>query len=107
MWAMSALKSSEVLVNGPEDRQSSVHLQRPARGHRDPGQLGGQRSRLLPEDGGGGEYSPLSVSLQEPTLLQPGPVSAGGLLLWGSHRWVAGEMTEMAAGRSGPGLWWW
>lgn len=39
LWAMSAIKCSEVLVNGPGDRQISVHLQRPAQGHGDTGQL--------------------------------------------------------------------
>lgn len=60
MWAMSAMKCSEVLVNGPEDRQSSVHLQRPARGHKGTGQLKekqthAQERHLLPEQGHSGE----------------------------------------------------
>ena len=60
MWAMSAMKCPEVLVNGPGDRQSSVHLQRPARGHRDPGQLREKREpaqemQPLPDVGHNGE----------------------------------------------------
>lgn len=49
---------SEVLVNGPEERQSSVHLQRSARGHRDTRQLKEKRNhaqeRQLPEEGHSG-----------------------------------------------------
>ncbi|XP_029690634.1 myocardin isoform X4 [Takifugu rubripes] len=56
---------SEVLVNGPEERQSSVHLQRSARGHRDTRQLKEKRNhaqeRQLPEEG----HSVLQLRLQQ------------------------------------------
>lgn len=60
MWAMSAMKCSEVLVNGPGDRHSSVHLQGPARGHGDTGQLKEKREHAqerqpLPDVGHNGE----------------------------------------------------
>lgn len=47
MWAMNAVKCSEVLVNGPEDRQRSGHLQRAAQGHGDTGQLKERRNHAL------------------------------------------------------------
>lgn len=63
--AMSAMKCSEVLVNGPGDTQSSVHLERPARGHGDTGQLKEKRDhaqerQLQPDVGHNGECKWLS-----------------------------------------------
>lgn len=49
MWAMNAVKCSEVPVDGPEDRQYSGHLLRAARGHGDTGQLGERRNHSLKE----------------------------------------------------------
>lgn len=47
VWAMNAVKCSEVLVNGPEDRQRSGHLRRAAQGHGDTGQLTEWRNHAL------------------------------------------------------------
>nr|XP_046233190.1 myocardin isoform X4 [Scatophagus argus] len=44
---MNAVKCSEVLVNGPEDRHCPGHLQRSSQGHRDVGQLAERRNNGL------------------------------------------------------------
>ena len=56
MWAMQAVKCSEVRVNGPEDGRCPGHLQRAARGHGDAGQLTERENHVskkqLPSAGG-------------------------------------------------------
>lgn len=62
VWAMSAVKYSEVMVSGPGDRQCSGHLQRPVQGGRDTGQLMKMRNhplekQLLSKKGQNGKFT--------------------------------------------------
>lgn len=44
---MNAVERSDVLANGPKDRQASGHLQRAAQGHGDTGRLTDRRNHTL------------------------------------------------------------
>lgn len=47
VWAMNAVKCSEVRVSGPEDRLCPGHLQRATQGRGDAAQLTGRRNHVL------------------------------------------------------------